>query len=70
MALDKSLDLSEPSVLFYSVLSHGVIWIRNNIHKVRIGPSQVPLSALCSSDIHTLTYNHFESLLYFFTSWD
>lgn len=35
VALGKSLDLSEPSVLlFYRVVSHGVKEIRNNIHKV------------------------------------
>ena len=52
--LSKSLDLSEPCALFYRVLSCGIVGIRNNIHKVPIGPSQVPLPAVCISDIHTL----------------
>lgn len=54
VAVDKSLDLSKLSVLFHRVLSHGAVGIRNYIHKVPVGSSQVPLPAVCISDIYTL----------------
>lgn len=36
VVLDKSLDFTELYVLFYGGLSHSVVEVRNNVHKVLI----------------------------------